>query len=149
MELYELCPSNSGCAHRQLPHQYASEHQSSAHIESTLGRPLLHGSPRFRRLNSSLATIHKPIEQSSLDYNVAVLTETENELRAIYIHNNATKYSQKAALITYADDYVFVAPQTPSDTVAALAGHLYCNNLTVQKTLEALASTGAIEMSDA
>ncbi|MNF47300.1 Capsule polysaccharide biosynthesis protein [compost metagenome] len=108
-----------------------------------------------------------------MDYNVAVLTETENELRAIYIHNNATKYSQKAALITYADDYVFVAPQTPTDTVAALAGiagvelvrtvadhyygsptkvqvkrHPYCNSLTVQKTLETLASTSAIEMSD-
>ncbi|MFL8991649.1 hypothetical protein Q8X48_28185 [Pseudomonas sp. QLc11A] len=109
-----------------------------------------------------------------MDYNAPVLTETENELRATYIHNNASKHSQKTALITFADDYVFVAMQTPPATVAALAGiagvelvhtvadhyygsptkvrvkrHPYCNSLTVQKTLEALASTGAFEMSDA
>lgn len=109
-----------------------------------------------------------------MDYSVAILTKTENELRATYIHNNVSRYSQKAECITIAADYVFATLQISTDTVAALAGitgvqlvrtvadryydsqtkvrvrrHPYCNSLTVQKTLAAFANTGAIEQFDA
>ncbi|MNP27298.1 Capsule polysaccharide biosynthesis protein [compost metagenome] len=76
--------------------------------------------------------------------------------------------------IKFEGDYVFVALQIPTDTVAALAyitgaelvqtvaehylhtgvkvrvkRHPYCNSMTVQKTLDNLVKAGAIEISDA
>jgi tetratricopeptide (TPR) repeat protein len=123
---------------------------------------------------SSLATIHEPIERSSENFSCEALAENERELRDTYIHNNISKYSQKAERITFQDDYVFVALQIPTDTVAALAEitgielvrtvaehyfgsstkvrvkrHPYCNSMSVQKTLNSLTASGAIEMSDA
>ncbi|NBF16474.1 capsule biosynthesis protein [Pseudomonas sp. Fl4BN2] len=123
---------------------------------------------------SSLATIHAPIEQSTAGVATEVLAANEEGLREAYIHHNVSKYAQSAERITYTDDYVFVALQIPTDTVAALAAitgaelvrtvaeyyagtttkvrvkrHPYCNSMTVQKTLEALSSSGAIEMSNA
>lgn len=123
---------------------------------------------------SSLATIHDPIERSSVNYSADALAQNEHELRDTYIHNNVSKYSQNAERITFEDDYVFVALQIPTDTVAALAEitgielvrtvaehyfgsstkvrvkrHPYCNSMSVQKTLESLCASGAIEISDA
>jgi tetratricopeptide (TPR) repeat protein len=123
---------------------------------------------------SSLATIHEPIERASVHFSTDALAENESELRDTYIHNNVSKYSQKAERITYEDDYVFVALQIPTDTVAALAQitgvelvrtvaehyagsstkvrvkrHPYCNSMSVQKTLESLCAAGSIELSDA
>jgi tetratricopeptide (TPR) repeat protein len=123
---------------------------------------------------SSLATIHEPIERLSKKVSSEVLAENEQELRNTYIHNNVSKYSQNAERITFTDEYVFVALQIPTDTVAALAEitgvelvrtvaehyfgsstkvrvkrHPYCNSMSVQKTLDSLSATGAIEMSDA
>ena len=123
---------------------------------------------------SSLATIYDPIESTCANYSTEALVANEEELRDTYIHNNVSKYSQNAERITYDDDYVFVALQIPTDTVAALAEitgvelvrtvaehylgsstkvrvkrHPYCNSMSVQQTLESLCAAGAIEMSDA
>jgi tetratricopeptide (TPR) repeat protein len=122
---------------------------------------------------SSLATIHQPIERSSENFTSEALAENERELRDTYIHNNVSKYSQKAERVSFKDDYVFVALQIPTDTVAALAEikgtelvrivaehylgsstkvrvkrHPYCNSMSVQKTLDSLSASGAIELSD-
>ncbi|MEX5343939.1 capsule biosynthesis protein [Pseudomonas sp. I2] len=123
---------------------------------------------------SSLATIHAPIELFSLDCSEQALADNERELRETYVHNNVSKYSQTLERVTFEDDYVFVAMQIPTDTVAALASitgvelvrtvaehyfgsstkvrvkrHPYCNSMEVQRTLESLSSSNAIELSDA
>jgi len=123
---------------------------------------------------SSLATVHTPIEDVSACISENLLAENEKALHHTYVQNNVSKYSQTINRVSYDDDYVFVALQIPTDTVAALAyitgaelvksvaehylgtntkvrvkRHPYCNSMTVQKTLDALLQAEAIEISDA
>ncbi|EJN40119.1 capsule polysaccharide export protein [Pseudomonas sp. GM84] len=123
---------------------------------------------------ASLATVHTPIEEASAHISEAMLAENEKSLHQTYVQNNISKYSQTVDRVSYDDDYVFVALQIPTDTVAALAyvtgaelvktvaehylgsttkvrvkRHPYCNSMTVQKTLDTLLKAEAIEISDA
>ncbi|HDS1736315.1 capsule biosynthesis protein [Pseudomonas sp. BP8] len=123
---------------------------------------------------SSLSTIHDPIEQARRAYSAEILQQTERDLYRIYVQNNISKYSQTVERVSFEDEYVFVALQIPTDTVAALAyvtgaelvqtvaehyrgsktkvrvkRHPYCNSMTVQNTLETLLKSNAIEISDA
>lgn len=123
---------------------------------------------------SSLATVHTPIDDVSAYVSEEVLADNEQALHHTYVLNNISKYSQTVDRVSYDDDYVFVALQIPTDTVAALAyvtgadlvktvaehyrgsttkvrvkRHPYCNSMTVQRTLDTLLEAGAIEISDA
>lgn len=123
---------------------------------------------------SSLATNHKQIESASIGISREALAKTEEHLHEAYVTNNVSKYSQTQDRITFDDDYVFVALQIPTDTVAALAyingvdliqtvaehfantstkvrvkRHPYCNSMTVQRTLAELSKNGKIDVSDA
>ncbi|UVL68188.1 capsule biosynthesis protein [Pseudomonas sp. B21-031] len=123
---------------------------------------------------SSLATLHKPIEEVSPTHSEEILLKNEQDLYKTYVVNNVSKYSQTVDRVSFEDDYVFVALQIPTDTVAALAyvtgselvktvaehylgsktkvrvkRHPYCNSMTVQHTLDALLEANAIEISDA
>ncbi len=123
---------------------------------------------------SSLATMHTPIVQASDHCSEALLLKNQRELYETYVENNISKYSQTIERVQFEGDYVFVALQIPTDTVAALAyvtgaelvqtvadhylhsgvkvrvkRHPYCNSMTVQKTLDKLVKAGAIEISDA
>ena len=123
---------------------------------------------------SSLAAEHEQIRVASRAVSSDVLEHNEQHLHDTYVTNNVSKYSQTQDRVRFEDDYVFVALQIPTDTVAALAEisgvdlvstvaehfagtntkvrvkrHPYCNSMSVQRTLKDLSKRGIIELSDA
>lgn len=123
---------------------------------------------------SSIAQNYKTIDEfrftQPLEKALHVFNETANQ----YITNNISKYDQTHERADFEYEYVFVALQIPTDTVASLAfvdgltlvetianhytktstkvivkRHPYCNSKSVESTLKRLASQSKIILSNA
>lgn len=123
---------------------------------------------------SSISHDFEKIRTYSVNHNPYILIANLEKIASEYIPNNISKYGQSETREVFSGDYVFVALQIPTDTVASLAyvdgialvtavaehyknspttvivkRHPYCNSKSVERCLTDLQSSSRVVLSNA